>query len=249
MQENNNVNFNSTSYRDPAAAWTVKKGIKDAFPVFLGYAAVAFSLGITAGSAGFTAFQGFLMSLTSVSSSGEYAGVLLYSENAGYLSLAIMILISNMRYILMSCAFSQRFAPDATLLQRLIIGFGLTDEIFGLGIMTPGYLKPSYMYAAICTAVPGWAIGTYIGVIAGDILPEILSQSLNVAIFGMFLAIIIPPGKKDKHVLFAVLVSFASSLLGTVLPVISSFSSGTRVMILTLIIASVIAVLFPVEEV
>lgn len=234
--------------KSPAAAWTPAKGVRDAVPVFLGYFAVAFSLGIAAGNAGFSALQGFLLSVTSVSSSGEYAGILLYSEGARYIELALMVLIANARYILMSCAVSQRFAPDATLLQRLIIGFGLTDEMFGLAIMTPGYIRPHYMYAAITTSVTGWALGTVFGVIVGNILPPVFIEAMNVAIFAMFLAIIIPPGKHNRKVLIAVAASFIVGLIGSYAPFLSTLSSGSRVMILTIIIASVIAVIFPVDE-
>lgn len=231
-----------------ADAWTPAKGVRDAIPVCLGYFAVSFSLGIAAGNAGFNIFQGFLLSATSVSSSGQYAGILLYSEGAGYLELAIMILIANARYILMSCAISQKFAPNSTLLQHLIIGFGLTDEMFGFGIMTPGYLRPGYMYSAMITAISGWALGTVFGIAAGNVLPAVFIEAMNVAIFAMFLAIVIPPGKKNHKILIAVFVSFVAGLIGRYAPVISGFSSGTRVMILTIIIASVIAVLFPVED-
>lgn len=229
-------------------AWTPAKGVRDAIPVFMGYFAVAFSLGIAAGNVGFNAFQGFLLSVTSVSSSGEYAGILLYSESAGYIELAVMVLIANARYLLMSCAVSQKFAPGAGLIQRLIIGFGLTDEMFGLAIMTPGYLRPSYMYAAIATSVSGWALGTILGVIVGNILPPVFAEAMNVAIFAMFLAIVIPPGKKNPPVLAAVAASFATGLAANYAPLFSDMASGTRVMIFTVIIASAAAIIAPVKE-
>lgn len=231
-----------------AAAWTPMKGVRDALPVCLGYFAVAFSLGIAAGNIGFNAFQGFLLSATSVSSSGQYAGILLYSESASYLELAFMVLIANARYILMSCAISQKFAPDAGLLQRLIIGFGLTDEMFGFGIMTPGYLRPKYMYAAMITAISGWTLGTVLGIVVGNVLPPVFVEAMNVAIFGMFLAIVIPPGKHNHKVLIAVMASFIAGLIANYAPYISRLSSGTRVMLLTIIIASVTALIFPVSE-
>ena len=237
--------INSSTLGD---AWTPAKGARDAIPVFLGYFAVAFSLGIAAGNVGFNAFQGFLLSVTSVSSSGEYAGILLYSEGARYIELALMILIANARYLLMSCAISQKFAPGASLIQRLIIGFGLTDEMFGLAIMTPGYLRPSYMYAAIATSVSGWALGTILGVIVGNILPPVFVEAMNVAIFAMFLAIVIPPGKKNPHVLAAVIASFVIGLAASYAPLFSTMASGTRVMILTIIIASAAAIIAPVRE-
>lgn len=238
----------NSKFNSPADAWTPAKGVRDAMPVCMGYFAVAFSLGIAAGNAGFNAFQGFLLSVTSVSSSGEYAGILLFSEGAGYVELALMILIANARYILMSCAISQKFAPDTKLIHRLLIGFGLTDEMFGLGIMTPGYLRPSYMYSAMFTSISGWALGTLFGVMVGNILPPVFIEAMNVAIFAMFLAIVIPPGKHNHKILGAVFASFAASLAATYAPVISGFSSGTRVLILTVIIASVTAFLFPVED-
>lgn len=239
----------SFNIKTPSAdAWTPAKGVRDAIPVCLGYFAVSFSLGIAAGNVGFNVLQGFLLSATSVSSSGQYAGILLYSEGAGYLELAIMILIANARYILMSCAISQKFAPDSSLLQHLIIGFGLTDEIFGFGIMTPGYLKPGYMYSAMITAISGWALGTVFGILVGNILPPVFVEAMNVAIFAMFIAIVIPPGKRNHKILIAVIASFIAGLIGSYAPVISGLSSGTRVLILTVIIASVTAVLFPVED-
>lgn len=237
-----------TKKRDPGAAWTPARGFRDAIPIFLGYFAVAFSLGIVAGNAGFNAFQGFILSLTNLSSSGQYAGLLLYSENAGYIELALMVLVANARYLLMSFAISQKISPADGIGRRLVYAFGLTDELFGLGIMTPGYLRFPYMLAALCTAAPGWALGTAFGVIVGDILPDIFSEAMNVAIFGMFLAIVIPPGKKNRLILAAVVSSFAVSLICSYAPVISGFSSGTRVLILTLIIASFFAFFFPVKN-
>ncbi len=232
--------------RDPGHSWTPMKGFRDAIPISLGYFAVSFSLGIVAGGAGFNAFQGFLLSITNLSSSGQYAGLLLYTENAGYLQLALMVLIANARYLLMSFAISQKISPEDSIFRRLVYAFGLTDELFGLGIMTPGYLRFPYMVAALCTAAPGWALGTSCGIIVGDIVPEIVSEAMNVAIFGMFLAIIIPPGKKNKLILSAVISSFAVSLICAYAPVVSELSSGTRVLILTIILASLFAYFFPV---
>jgi predicted branched-subunit amino acid permease len=224
------------------------RGMRDAIPIGLGYFAVSFSLGIAAGNVGYTTFQGFLLSLLNVSSSGEYAGIVLSAEQAGFIELALMICVANARYLLMSFALSQRFSPSSTLFHRLTIGFGLTDELFGLGIASKGWLDPVYMYGAFFGSIPLWALGTAFGVYAGNVLPVILSEALNVAIFGMFLAIIIPPGRKDPVVLGAVIVSFLLSLLASVLPLTASISSGTRTLILTIIIASAVALLFPLKD-
>ena len=224
------------------------RGMRDAIPIGLGYCAVSFSLGIAAGNVGYTTLQGFWLSLLNVSSSGEYAGIVLSAEQAGFIELALMIFVANARYLLMSFALSQRFAPDATLLHRLTIGFGLTDELFGLGIASRGWLNPIYMYGAFLTSIPLWAIGTALGVYAGNVLPPVIAEAMNVAIFGMFLAIIIPPAKKDPVVLGAVIASFVLSLAASLLPLTASISSGTRTLVLTVIIASVVALLFPIKE-
>ena len=224
------------------------RGMRDAIPIGLGYFAVSFSLGIAAGNVGYTVFQGFLLSLLNVSSSGEYAGIVLSAEQAGFIELALMICVANARYLLMSFALSQRFAPTATLFHRLTIGFGLTDELFGLGIASKGYINPTYMYGAFLTSIPLWALGTAFGVYAGNVLPVVLSEALNVAIFGMFLAIIIPPGKKDPVVLGSVAVSFLLSLLVSIWPLTASISSGTRTLVLTIIIATAVALLFPLKD-
>ena len=224
------------------------RGMRDAIPIGLGYCAVSFSLGIAAGNVGYTVFQGFLLSLLNVSSSGEYAGIVLSAEQAGFIELALMIFVANARYLLMSFALSQRFAPTATLFHRLTIGFGLTDELFGLGIASKGWLNPSYMYGAFLTSIPLWAVGTALGVYAGNVLPPVIAEAMNVAIFGMFLAIIVPPAKKDKVVLGAVAVSFALSLAASVIPLTAAVSSGTRTLVLTVIIASAVAVLFPIKD-
>ena len=225
------------------------RGMRDAIPVGLGYFAVSFSLGIAAANVGFSIFQGFLLSLTSVSSSGEYAGLMLFAENAPYFKLALMVFIANARYLLMSCAISQKFNPKESILHRILIGFGLTDELFGLAIASDGHVRPIYMYGAFVTSLPLWALGTAFGVFAGNVLPPIIAEAMNVAIFGMFLAIIIPPCKKDRVVLGAVGASFLISFLASVAPLIRTVSSGTRTLILTVLISAVVASLFPVPEI
>ena len=121
----------------------------------------------------------------------------------------------------------------------------LTDELFGIAIGRPGYLNPYYSYGAFLVALPGWSIGTAAGVIAGNLLPGDMVKALSVSLFGMFLAIIIPPARKDKVVLVLIIISFAASYLCSRLTVIRDISSGTRTIILTLIIAGIAAWRFP----
>ena len=160
--------------------------------------------------------------------------------------MAIITLIANARYLLMSCALAQRFAPGTPFFHRLIIGYDVTDELFGITIARPGYLNPFYTYGAIALAAPAWAMGTALGIVAGNLLPLRAVSSLSVALYGMFLAIIIPPARKNRVVAVLVVLSFALSLVCNYLPGIASLSDGTRTILLTVLISCGAAVLFPV---
>lgn len=150
---------------------TFCEGMRDGVPIALGYFAVSFSLGIAARRAGFTPFQGFLVSLLNNASAGEYAAFAIIMANATYLEVAVITLIANARYLLMSCALAQRFAPGTPFWHRLVIGYDVTDELFGITIARPGSLNPYYTYGAIVLAAPAWATGTALGIIAGNLLP------------------------------------------------------------------------------
>ena len=224
------------------------EGMRDGVPIALGYFAVSFSLGIAARKAGFTPLQGFLASLLNNASAGEYAAFALIMTNASYLEVAVITLIANARYLLMSCALAQRFAPDTPIWHRFVIGYDVTDELFGITIARPGNLAPYYTYGAILLAAPAWASGTALGIIAGNLLPLRAVSALSVALYGMFLAIIIPPARKSRIVAALVAVSFALSFACNYLPGIASLSDGTRTILLTVLISGAAAVLFPVKD-
>lgn len=226
----------------------LRNGMRDGIPIGLGYLAVSFSLGVAAKSAGLTAFQGFLASLLNNASAGEYAGFTVIAADAPYLETVLMTLVANARYLLMSCALSQRFSSDTPLYHRLLVGYDVTDEIFGITIARPGKLDPFYTYGAILVAAPCWAGGTALGVIAGELLPLRAVSALSVALFGMFLAVIIPPARQNRVVAVFVLISFAASFAAAKLPFTSQLSDGTRTIILTIVIAGLAAALFPVKQ-
>ena len=223
-------------------------GIRDGFPIGLGYFAVSFSLGITAKNIGIKPFQAFLLGLLNNASAGQYAGLALMAADAAYIEIAVMIFIANARYLLMSCALSQKFSQKTPFFHRLLIGFDVTDELFGIAIAYPGYIVPAYMYGAFSMALPGWSLGAPVAIIVGDILPARVMCALSVAIYGMFLAVIIPPARQNRVVLGAVLASFILSYFSTVVPFTAALSSGTRTILLTVIIASAAALLFPVHD-
>jgi len=161
------------------------------------------------------------------------------AAGAAYIEMAIVTLIANARYLLMSCAMSQRMDPDMPFFHRLLMAFDITDELFGITIARPGCLNPWYMYGAIALALPGWAVGT------GNLMPWRLVSAFSVALYGMFLAIIIPPARKSRILAGLIAISFAASYLAEHLPGISSISSGTRTIILTVVLSSAAAILFP----
>jgi len=225
-----------------------KNGIRDGLPIALGYFAVAFSLGFVASKVGMTPFQGFLSSLLNHASAGEYAEFTVISANSAYIGMAAVILVTNARYLLMSCALSQKFEPDAPLRHRLLVGFGITDEIFGITIARPGSLNPYYSYGAILIALPSWAAGTAIGIAVGNILPQSLVSALSVALYAMFLAVIVPPARKNHVILGVVLISFALSFVCANVELIARLSESTRIIILTVVISAAAALLFPVKD-
>ena len=221
------------------------KGMLDGIPIGLGYLAVAFSLGIAAKRAGLSPALSLLASMLCNASAGEYAGFTLIAAGATYLELAVMTLVVNARYLLMSCAMSQRMAPGTPFYHRLLMAFDITDELFGIAIARPGYLNPFYTYGAMLVAIPCWAIGTALGTAAGNVLPLRLVSALSVALYGMFIAIIIPPAKKNKVVAVLVVISFLASFGAACLPLISKLSGGMRTILLTVVISAAAAVLFP----
>ena len=217
-------------------------------PVGLGYLAVSFSLGIAARSIGMTPFQGFLASLTTIASAGQYAGWTVIAAQASYLEMMLATLIASARYFLMSVALSQRFSPETKMRHRLLVGYAITDELFGIAIAQPGYLNPYYSYGAMLTSIPFWAVGTAMGILMGNVLPVRVVSALSVSLYAMFLAIIIPPARKDRVVAVLVVAGFASSYVFSRVPAFAGISSGTKIIILTLAISAIAAAAFPVRE-
>lgn len=224
-----------------------EKGIRDVVPIALGYFAVSFTLGIAARNAGLTPIQALLTSLLSHTSSGEFAGFSLMSQQVSYIEIAITTLILNMRYLLMSCAISQK-ATDMPLVHKLFISNFITDEIFALAITSGKKIDYKYMYGLIILASPAWVFGTYFGSLSGGLLPANVLSAMNLALYGMFIAIIIPPARENKTIAIIVVISMIASFLFTVLPILKSISSGAAIIILTIAISLLAAVLFPVDS-
>lgn len=224
------------------------KGMRDGIPISLGYFAVAIALGIAAREAGMTTWQATLSSLLLNASAGEYVGFTLIAANSSYIEVIVMEAVANARYLLMSCALSQKLSSKTSMLHRLLIGTVVTDEIFGISIARPEKLEPFYTYGAILVAVPGWALGTLLGVVLGSVLPGRAVSALSVSLFGMFIAIFVPPARRNRVVGGLVLISFAASFAFGRIPFLAQISSGIRTIILTVVISLAAAILFPVKE-
>lgn len=228
--------------------YTFVRGIRDGIPICLGYFAVSFALGIAGRGVGMNAVQAFVMSLTMVASAGQFAAITLIGAGAGIIEMITTTVVVNLRYLLMSCSLTQKLSPETKLLHRLALSYCMTDEIFGLSISVDGFLRPVYTYGITVISVSGWCLGTVLGVVAGNILPALVTNALGVAMYGMFLAIIIPPAKENHFLGALVAVSMAASGLFSVLPYLKAISSGFRVIILTILIAGIAAVIHPIEE-
>ncbi len=224
------------------------RGARAGIPISLGYFAVSIALGIAAKKAGIGIFQASLTSLLINASAGEYAGFTLIAAGATYIEVIFMEAVANARYLLMSTALSQRLEPNTGLGKRLLLGFTVTDEIFGASISLDGYISPFFTYGAFVVATLGWTSGTLVGAWLGDILPFAVISALGVGLFGMFISVFIPEAKKNKVVAALVVISFVLSLALSIIPVIKEIPEGIRVILLTVIISLGAAILFPVKE-
>ena len=227
--------------------WFVR-GMKAGIPIGLGYFAVAVALGIAATKAGISSFQAALTSLLINASAGEYAGFSLIALQASYIEVTVMEAIANARYLLMSASLSQKLKSGTGTLQRLLLGFTVTDEIFGVSIGLPVPLDPCFTYGAFCVATVGWTGGTFVGAVLGDVLPLRLLSALSVGLYGMFISVFIPESKKNRVVASLVAISFLLSFACGQIPVIRDWSEGIRVILLTVLISLGAAILFPIRN-
>ena len=224
------------------------EGIRDGIPICLGYFSVSVAFGMTTVLAGMPLWAAVLISLTNLTSAGQFAGLSLISASASYMEMAVTQFIINLRYCLMSCALSQKLDNHLPFFHRFFIAYGVTDEIFGVSIGCKGKLSPYYSYGVISVAAPGWVLGTFLGIVMGNVLPTRVVSALSVALYGMFIAVIIPPAKESRVIRALVLVSMILSLIFTKAPYLNQISSGFRIIILTLVIAGAAAFFFPVKE-
>lgn len=225
-----------------------RTGLRDGLPIALGYFPVSFTFGMLAISQGLPAFQAVLISATNLTSAGQFAGLTVIAAGASLLEMALTQLVINLRYALMSLSLSQKLDSRVTLLQRCIVAFGNTDEIFAVASSKPGTIGARYLYGLILGPVLGWTGGTLAGAVASGLLPAMVQSALGVAIYGMFIAIVVPPARQFRPVLAVVLIALALSCGFAWLPVLRQVSAGFAIIFCTVLAAGAGALLFPLEE-
>lgn len=222
------------------------KGMRHGVPIMLGYLSVSFGFGVLCIQQNLSILAAVGISVTNLTSAGQVAGVGVIAAGGSVIEMILCQLVINLRYSLMSLSLSQRLDPSFGLLHRLIVGYGITDEIFAVASAQDEPLKPAYMYGLILTPFIGWSAGTLLGAIAGDIMPASVTAALSLMLYGMFIAIIMPPAKKNHKVLIVVLIAAAVSvMIRYLLPMISS---GFSVIISALIASVIGAICFPVSQ-
>ncbi len=225
-------------------------GLVRGLPIGLGYLSVSFGFGITAVSAGLTALSAILISLTNLTSAGQLAGVFIIAEGGSLFEMFLAQLTINIRYCLMGIALTQKLDHSFTTPHRLLTAFGITDENFAMAMAEPGLIGRRYLYGLISLPIVGWTLGTALGVYASELLPATLCAALGIAIYAMFTAIIIPPAKKDRGVLYTVFIASAASCAFYYIPFLKGISQGFSVIFCALFASGLMAYLMPkkVEE-
>ena len=224
------------------------KGIVDGLPICLGYLSVSFAFGIFAIENGLTVWEAVLISMTNVTSAGQLAGVPIIAAAGTLAELAITQAVINLRYSLMSVSLSQRLGKSIKLIDRFIIAFVNTDEVFAVASSKKERLSKSYMYGLILTPYIGWSTGTFLGATAGNILPEIIVSSLGIAIYAMFVAIVIPEAKRNKATAGLVLMSVIFSCVFKYIPVLNFVSTGFTIIICASIASIICSIIAPVDR-
>ena len=225
-----------------------RTGVRTGLPVGLGYFSVSFGFGAMAVSKGLSVWNATLISAANLTSAGQFAGLPLMVAQASLIEAALTQLVINLRYALMSLSLSQKLDHTMTTLHRMVFSFCNTDEIFAVASSQPGKVGRWYLYGLMSTPWLGWALGTLLGAVAGQLLPVFFRQALGIAIYGMFLAIILPPARRERPVRVVVLLAVGMSLCFRYLPVLSRLSSGFVIIICAVVASAVGALMFPVKE-
>lgn len=234
-----------TNHRSP---YRYFHGLKDGIPIGLGYLSVSFGFGISAVGEGLRVLEALIISMTNLTSAGQVAGVTVIVACGTLLEMVLTQLVINLRYSLMGITLTQRLDSKCTTGHRLLMSFGLTDEIFALAASKPYPVGPSYFYGLMTSPYVGWASGTLLGALAGSILPDNLRSAMGIMIYAMFVAIVLPPMKQNRGVLLTVVIAVGLSLGMAYIPGLNAISDGFAIIICAVIAAIVMAILRPIPD-
>lgn len=223
-------------------------GLRDGLPICLGYISVSFAFGMMVTQNGLPIWTAVLISMTNFTSAGQFAGTELILSNGLYLEIAFTTFIINIRYMLMGLSLSQRIAPKMTTVQRCILAFGNTDEIFAVAMQQKSSITARYLAGLILTPYTGWALGTLLGATATGILPSSARSALGIAIYGMFIAIIVPPAKKARPIAFTILIATGLSCFFKWTPLLNTLSGGWVIIICAIAASAVAALRYPIDD-
>lgn len=225
-----------------------KQGVKSGIPIGLGYLPVSFTFGFLAVSGGLPLWVAVLISLTNLTSAGQFAGTTLIFAGAGYLEVALTTFVINIRYMLMSLSLSQKLEAKTTTLQRLILAFGITDETFVISSLKNGTLSASFMIGLMTMPILGWNVGTLLGGSISTLLPQALQNAMGIALYAMFIALIIPASRQSKSVLYVIITAVCVNCFLKYIPFFAFISSGFRIILATVVASALGAWLFPSKE-
>lgn len=245
MTENIKMNIkdgHSTNFDD------FKEGLKKGLPISLGYISVSLTFGMMAVSGGLSPLMAIFISFTNVTSAGQFAGIQLIFQTASYFEIALTVFIINIRYMLMSLSLSQKLSRKVRLLDKLIMAFGVTDETFAVASLEKKPLTTQYMLGLITLPILGWTFGTFLGAVTSTILPAPLQEALGIALYAMFIALIIPQVKESQPILLVVLIAVFFSCIFRYIPIINKVSSGFAIIISSLLASGIVAYFCPLKE-
>ncbi|QEY34683.1 AzlC family ABC transporter permease [Caproiciproducens galactitolivorans] len=227
---------------------TFQKGLKDGLPICLGYISVSFAFGMMATQGGLPVWVALLISMTNLTSAGQFAGTQLILTGGLYIEIAVTTFVINIRYMLMSLSLSQKVDETMTSLQRFVLSFGVTDEVFAVAMQQKGNINARYFSGLIAAPYAGWTLGTFLGAAATGLLPGCVRTALGIAIYGMFIAIIIPPAKKAKPIAKVILFTIVLSCIFKWAPYLNRISSGWVIIVCAVIASAFAALRYPVHE-
>lgn len=225
-----------------------KRGMKDSVPIALGYFSVSIAFGLMAVEAGCTYMEAVLISAANLTSAGQFAGLTVLASAGTYIEMALTQLVINSRYALMAVSLSQKADEKLRGIWRWLLGFAITDEIFAVAIGRKGSVSREYFSGLIIFPIIGWSAGTLLGAVMGSVLPQLMTNALGMALYAMFIAVVVPKSREDRRVLAVVAIAVAASGAMYFIPALSAVSSGTAIIICAVLASAAGAVLFPVKE-